>query len=120
MGMTLRSRDVMRLSRFIARYCLRPMREHSEIDDVMVLDGSLPLGWTGRDLDANVPSGFRFEEAWSDEPYRLVWTCDAQRTAITYTEGDLDVAVALSDLAWAAYRRSCREFYARGGRPVIA
>lgn len=108
--MTLRGRDMMRFSRFISMFCSRPMREHPEIDDVMVLDGFLPVHWTLRDLEPNIPTGFQYVEAWSDG-FRSVWTNDAMRACISSVEGDISVAIGLSDIAWAAYRRSARAIY---------
>lgn len=100
----------MRFSRFLTMFCARPMREHNEVDDVMVLDGCLPPHWSWRELEPSVPPGFRHVPEWSNG-FREVWTCDAMRATITYCEGDVSVAIALSDFAWAGYKRHAREFY---------
>ncbi|OIQ59815.1 hypothetical protein MOTE_10710 [Moorella thermoacetica] len=69
-------------------------------------------GFFGPLYNCNLPPGFEEVEEWDDGPYRRVWKNDAERTVVTYVEGDVDVVVCDNDETYRATLQDMAEFYA--------
>lgn len=57
------------------------------------------------------PAGFVLVEAWSAEPYRLIWSSYTDRILLTYCEGDLSYVTCATAEAATLARRQTWAFY---------
>jgi hypothetical protein len=57
------------------------------------------------------PAGFVIVDAWSDPPYRMVWSAYEQHVILTYVEGDLSYVTTATPEAASLARRETWAFY---------
>lgn len=83
---------------------------------VVVYEGSGAITFTGeayestRALTNHLPPGFHEVERWSNS-YRRVWVNEDDMATITYVEGDIQVSIAVSRVAWVEHKVEVERFY---------
>ena len=89
------------------QFAWQPADDLPPVDDREVYRASTTLA-AGQLLP---PARFILVEAWSAEPYRLVWTSFEDRVILTYAEGDLSYIYSATPQAATLARRGTWAFY---------